>query len=449
MIDFLKINPVKTLNQKNDFILAIGHFLFGIAVFYAHFLALIYCCSIFLMGFFYVFQNKDHDYRVLYVSAYWVGAEVFLRMTNATPFYELCRYGLIVLFVVGIFFHHFNVNAKWYFYYLAALVPGLIVGFWVLESPIYSKIVFDFLGPLLLAVASIYCFKKRVRFEDIHQILCFIKWPVFTCAGYLFILNLNSSFLKFNTESNFDITDNYGPNQVATLFGFSVFILCTQLTTQAIKSWYALFNAMAFACMLYLCLLTFSRGGTVVCLIISLIFMVQVYLARNYFFTQNQILLKFGGFFFLGILVFVLATLKTDGLIIKRYANQFSNGKVRSESKYGRRKLAAYELSLFAEHPILGSGLGYGKQNSTNVFGKKISTHNEFSRLLAEHGLFGLLAACLMLCTPLVFYETDKPNLYFWAFYLFWFFTIVHSGLRLALPSFIYALGLLSVQKKN
>jgi hypothetical protein len=159
--------------------------------------------------------------------------------------------------------------------------------------------------------------------------------------------------------------------------------------------------------------------------------------------------LKLAGLLFLGILTVTLVVIKTDGLIVKRYTNQFSDGKQRKESKCGRKKLVAYELSLFAKHPILGSGLGYGKQNSTNVFGKKISTHNEFSRLLAEHGLFGLLAACLMLFMPLVFYQSDKSNVYFWAFYLFWLLTIVHSGLRLALPSFIYALGLLSIHQKN
>lgn len=449
MIDFFKNDALKTLNQKSDFFVTVGHFLFGIAIFYGHFLALFYCGTIFLIGFLYVFLNKDQDHRVLYVSAYWVGAEVFLRMTNATPFYELCRYGLIVLLVAGIFFHHFNVSAKWYLYYLAALVPGLIVGFWVLENPIYSKIVFDFLGPLLLAVASIYCLKKKVRFENIHQILCFLKWPVFACVGYLFIVHLNLSFLKFNTESNFHITDNYGPNQVATVFGFSVFILFAHFIQQPFKSWYTLFDATALAYIFYLCLLTFSRGGTIVCLVICLIFMGQVYFGRKYFFNQSQVLFKFGVFLFLGIFLFVMATLKTDGLIIKRYANQLSNGKARSESKFGRKKLVAYELSLFAKHPILGSGLGYGKQNSTNVFGKKISTHNEFSRLLAEHGLFGFLAACLMLFVPLVFYQTDKSNLYFWAFYLFCLLTMVHSGLRLALPSFIYALGLLSIHQKN
>ena len=39
----------------------------------------------------------------------------------------------------------------------------------------------------------------------------------------------------------------------------------------------------------------------------------------------------------------------------------------------------------------------------------------------------------------------NKKNYFFYAFLAFWFATINHSGMRIAAPSFLYALALLNV----
>lgn len=449
MIDFYKKYSVVSIDDKSEFLISAFHLLLGAAIYFNHTIAVLYCWSLFLIGSLYIIGNKDKNFQVLSASAYLVGSEVFLRMTKATPTYEFIRYGLLFFLGLGIFYNGFDSKSKWYFIYILALIPGVILGFSVLENPIYSKIIFDFIGPLLLTLASVYCFGKKISFQDLSRVLCFLKWPVFACLGYLFVFNINLNYLYFNTESNFLVTGNYGPNQVATVFGFVAFSLFVRLIIRPLKSWYAFFDVIILAYSMYICLLTFSRGGTIVCLIICSVFIVQVYYNHSYLFNQPLVKLKFMVLFFLGILIIATVAVKTDGLILKRYANQFSNGSQRNESKFARKKLVAYELDLFLKHPVLGAGVGFGKQNSVRVFGKKISTHNELTRSMAEHGVFGILAILIVLLTPLYFYQQTSNNVYFWCFYLFWLLTILHSGLRISIPAFVYSLSLLSVDDKS
>ena len=74
--------------------------------------------------------------------------------------------------------------------------------------------------------------------------------------------------------------------------------------------------------------------------------------------------------------------------------------------------------------------------------GIEINTHNEMSRLLSEHGMFGVVAILILIFVPIVFWTKFKNNYYFLAFLAFWFLTINHSAMRIALPAFVYGLAL-------
>lgn len=437
-------------DDKNEFLLSVFHLILGIAIYCSHTLGVIYSWSILLGGVLYIILKKDHNFQVLYASAYIVSSEVFLRMATVIPTYEFCKYGSLLFFGLGIFFSGYESKSKWYFIYLLVLMPGLILGFFVLEKPVYSKIVFDFIGPLLLGLGSIYCIGKKVCLQQISKIFNFYKWPMFVCLGYLLVHNISLNILKFSTESNFQVTSKYGPNQVATVFGLTIFILCVQWIQKPLKRWLSIFDLLVLLGFFYMCFLTFSRGGTIVCLIISALFLSKVYFNLQEESYKHLIQLKIVLLLMVGVVSFMLVNAKTEGLIVKRYADQLPNGKPRKESRNGRKKLVAYEIDLFLKKPVLGSGLGYGKENSTRVFGKKISTHNELSRLLAEHGILGVLAVLILLITPLYLYrQFETDYIYFWCFYLFWLLTIVHSGLRISVPAFVYALSLLNLQSKT
>ena len=108
------------------------------------------------------------------------------------------------------------------------------------------------------------------------------------------------------------------------------------------------------------------------------------------------------------------------------------------------------EFESFIEHPFLGIGVGRAKEVRFQKTGIHAASHNEVSRIIAEHGLFGILAFLVLVLAPLFLRLGNKSNVFFYSFYLFWLLTINHSAMRIAAPAFIYALSLLDiVNEKN
>jgi O-antigen ligase len=100
---------------------------------------------------------------------------------------------------------------------------------------------------------------------------------------------------------------------------------------------------------------------------------------------------------------------------------------------------------MFLDNPIKGVGVGVNKQYREELTGIESATHNEVSRMLAEHGIFGVINLLILLITPFFLYLNNKSNIFLLSFYFFWLLTINHAAMRIAAPAFIYALSLLKV----
>lgn len=137
---------------------------------------------------------------------------------------------------------------------------------------------------------------------------------------------------------------------------------------------------------------------------------------------------------------------QTGGLINKRYANQDAAGKVKKSQFTGREDIAQTEINMFFNNPIFGVGVGKGvevREVQTGVF---VLSHDEITRMLAEHGSLGILGLLILIFTPLVLYLENKFNMFLLCFVAFWFLTINHAAMRTAVPAFVYSLSLLNVQ---
>ncbi len=78
-----------------------------------------------------------------------------------------------------------------------------------------------------------------------------------------------------------------------------------------------------------------------------------------------------------------------------------------------------------------------------------VSEHTEFSRLLAEHGIFGIIAIFIMFWLPVRYYGKQKnpySKMQFIAIISYSFLTMSHSAMRLALPGFLYGMAFLDLQ---
>src|SRR5690606_15084608 len=99
----------------------------------------------------------------------------------------------------------------------------------------------------------------------------------------------------------------------------------------------------------------------------------------------------------------------------------------------------------FLSSPFIGIGASRVKNRRVEISGNHLPSHNEIGRLLSEHGFLGIVILIILIFTPLFYYSSNNKNIFFYAFLAFWFATINHSGMRIAAPSFIYALALLNV----
>ena len=142
----------------------------------------------------------------------------------------------------------------------------------------------------------------------------------------------------------------------------------------------------------------------------------------------------------------LISSIQTSGFIEKRYANQDAVGREKEDVTTGRKDLVAFEFNEFMDHPFLGIGVGRVKEQRLNETGVQAASHNEMSRIVAEHGLLGVFAFLIVLLVPLVFRMGNRTNLYFYSFYVFWLLTINHSAMRIAAPAFIYGLCLLNIK---
>ena len=98
------------------------------------------------------------------------------------------------------------------------------------------------------------------------------------------------------------------------------------------------------------------------------------------------------------------------------------------------------------ENPLFGIGPGQAKSFRFERTGIEAASHNEITRLLAEHGILGVFAIFILILVPISVRMNNRRNIYFYSFFLIWFLTINHSATRIAAPSFLYALCLLDIQ---
>lgn len=393
-----------------------------------------------------IIVGKDKFYMVLLGSAYFVGVEVFLRMTKAMFFYETSKYVVILFSIIGMFYLSFRKTAFPYIVYILLLVPGILVSYEVIsyDSNFRTSVLFNLSGPLALGVVSIFCYGRKIKFEKLLKTLDYIVYPLITTTVYVFLYNPSVRETVTGTASDSAYSGGYGPNQVATVLGLGVFILLSRLFIpykNLLVHWTMMFFMILMA---YRALLTFSRGGVITAITMSVIFILILYFNTK-FRSKIKLSFKLVGIVLITLAIWLFTIFQTGGLIANRYANEDALGREKSDITTGRVELFTSEIHAFKENPFFGLGVGQVKTYFNQELGAEMATHNEISRLLSEHGIFGVFSLLILILTPIISRINGRKNLYFYPFVIFWALTISHSSMRIAAPAFIYALGILNI----
>jgi hypothetical protein len=389
-------------------------------------------------------NNNKHD-EALMGAAYIMGYEVLSRMTNASFSYEFAKYMVIVFLTIGMFYRGFHRKSWPYVLFIFLLIPGIIFSAINLNygTNVANAIGFNLSGPVCLAISALYCFERKMPFARLQTILMCILLPLVIMVTYLFFYTPDLRDSLSGTGSNFAASGGFGPNQVATILGLGMFILFTRLLTVKNKT-VNLIDLILLGFMSYRAIVTFSRGGVLtaaVCAILFLFFYFKLLPQR-----ERSILLP-KVFIITGVLTiaWLVTVFFSSGLIVNRYSNEDAAGNLKTDITTGRSEIIGTELAAFYDNPITGVGVGKGKEYRAEKTGIEAATHNETSRMLSEHGLFGLIGLLVLLFTPLLLRLKNRSNFYFFSFLAFWFLTINHSSMRIAAPALIYGLSLISI----
>ena len=423
------------------------HVFIGALGYVLPFTSKIYGYSIFIFGLYYIIKSQNRSNEALIVAAYVVGSEVFLRMTGGNPLYEISKYGVMVFILLGMYYSGFSKGAAPYWTFLLLLVPSIVISTFALnfETDIRKAIAFNISGPVCLGIASLYTFRRKISLEDTNNILLSMGLPIISCMVYLTLYTPNIQEVVTGTESNFQTSGGYGPNQVATILGLGMFIFFSRIILDSKTKFQILINVFIALNITYRGMITFSRGGMITGFLLIFLLLFFLYFKSNF---AGKVKLNY---IIVLLVIALIATwsytsFQTGGLIDKRYANQDAAGRAKKSQLTGREEIATDEINIFLKNPIFGVGVGKGVEVRKLDTPDAALSHDEITRMLAEHGSLGVLALLILFFTPLVLYLDNKFNMFLLCFVVFWLLTINHAAMRTAAPAFVYSLSLLNVQ---
>lgn len=396
---------------------------------------------------FYIILKDNKNNEALMAAAYIAGAEVLYRMTGSMAFYETGKYSVILFLLIGMFYKGTSSKTVSFWIYLLILFPGVIVASFTLDYEVEFRkaIAFNLSGPVTLGVSALYCYYKKITKTQFNYVLLMLLLPLIANMIYLYLYtpSIGESLMRTGTNSNYAASGGYGPNQISTVMGMGMIILFTRLFLIKHKL-INLIDLGLLALISYRALVTFSRGGVLTAVICIIGFLV-VYFYKQDLKQQKDILRKLVVFILVFVSMWIYTSIATGGLIVNRYAGKDAQGQLKDDITTGRTELIITELQGFYHNPVIGIGVGKGKGLRSDMTGIATASHNEISRLLSEHGILGLFAVLILIAVPIIFWTKFKNNYYFLAFLAFWFLTINHSAMRIALPAFVYGLALLYI----
>ena len=430
-------------NRFQTLIIFVLHAVMGFVSIHSSMFCMIWGVAILFIGLYFILKNNNANNEAALYAAYWVGMEILLRMNKGSLTYESGKYGVVILLLAGIIAEDrpFRFPRQFLVFFLF-LLPALTVIEFEDATRARKDVLFNLSGPLSLVASAIYFYKREFTRDHFNKLLLYFVMPIFAMAVVLFFKTPDLSEVTFTLNSNRKLSGGFGANQVSTVLGLGIFIVGLSLFSGYKITGYKILDIGLVALFGIRGLLTFSRGGiiTAVGALFVAIFIFAIKANNPQLIKKLVVTGVFVGL--AGLMVFNYTNELTGGFLKKRYANESSEKGKKRDFTTGRLKILMSELEAFEAYPILGAGVGMGKYFRIERGSKSMASHTEFSRLLAEHGLYGLLGLLILIFSPLVYFletnDLSKPLVA--AFTILCFLTMTHGAMRLAMPGFLYGL---------
>ena len=368
-----------------------AHAVLGVAMHAFHVIATIHALACGAVGIILAASTRRIQ-RVAFVLAYIAGSEVLWRMNKASVFWEFGKLASIAVLLLALMRIRVRRNRGLAVAYVALLLPSIALTVARLDfGTARQDVTFNLAGPFALALAVLFFSNIRLSTRDLLVTFVAVLGPVLGIATISFVSTISHTNLDFVNAANSVTSGGFGPNEVAAMLGLGMmFLLLVTFDRRfplRIRGLLFLLAA-AFAAQ---AALTFARGGLVLAL--SGLIGASFYMMRGNPRARVTILV-------VAVLGFVIGN-----YVIEPKLERFTGGELSyryTDTKSdGRNLIIASELEMFEQHPLMGVGPGIGARMRVEQGLFRGASHTEYTRMLAEHGLFGAIALLCLLALML------------------------------------------------
>ena len=412
-----------------------------------------YSIIIVLVGLYKIMSNKNADGSAHYFAAYVVGIEVLFRMNSGGFGYEYGKYAVMLLLTAGFLVETKNKKLPYIFlFFLLMFLPSIPSADFESFDLTRQMVSFNLSGPFTLGVATIYFYKRRINPAQLRKLLLAMLYPIAAMSIFVYFKSGSLDELEYTTESNFDASGGFGPNQVSTVFGLGILIIALAYFLNIKLFKLKFLNILLLVGFLIRGLATFSRGGMLAPMVAIILCIVIMAL------TDSSFKVRIGKVVYAFLIIFVLAFLGfnyvndvSGGLLEMRFKGESMYNAEKSNLLSGRDEIFLADLEVFSDNSLTGVGPGMSHKVRSQTYGIDAAAHIEYSRMLAEHGLFGVIAVMILLIFPLQYFlglrSIDDKILMIMCLG-FVFVTLGHAAMRTAASGFVYGLAFLSIIRR-
>lgn len=436
----------------NRYLFLLLHLLIGLAGYGVPGFSTAFGLFIFLLALYQILRTSNRNGWAHLGAAYIVGMEVWMRMTKAALPWEYGKLAAIFLLVLGLGLEKRLFRKPVFLVLILLLLPSLFLVEGVNFNQFRQFLTFQLGGLILLAFSGIYFFRRPFTHRQFQQLLLFFIGPIIFTTVQITLRSPSIQNLSFELGANFAASGGYGPNQVSTIIGLGIACLILNFLFRfppLFSRWVDIAILGFFSLRI---LLTFSRGGLATAVLaIGLGYLIYL-IDKGYSF--KRILLPIAA---VGVLAAAFFTVNniTRGALLNRYKGEtyatiHGYEKVTlSNATSGRLDIMLTDLEMWRDYPLFGVGVGISNLIRP-TYGVKNISHAEQSRLLAEHGVLGVVVLFIILSVFFRDYFRRKgiQRAILVVFFLLSFLTMFHSATRLAMVGFVYGMGFIVLLPK-
>ncbi len=448
------------ISGRNNFIWSIIHVILGV-------LCTITPVVLICWFYFILFSNfskstnllsKNKPVFFIALFSYLISFELLDRMAKTSPFipYELGKYFLVLVGILGILY--LGIRSHKGIWLVVLITPALFYDFSG-ERKIVD-VINNYIGPLAIGLGIAFADKLLITKNSLHQILKMIFWGCLSSLIFTYIKTPDFEDIEFSLTAQFDTTGGHSSNQVSTILGLGMFLSFYSLVNNLKFSGFKILDILILTGFTFQGLLTFSRGGMMVgaVAILLLLILPKVKLMNDSSSFRNSTkrsisMVVIIGFSIYG--VFEVANGITGGNLLLRYQGETQGTLLGSKEKTannittGRIDILEKDFLLFFKYPLTGVGCGISQYLRDKQRGK-VASHLELSRLFADHGILGAIAAYLLfIYIPFRIWTVNRlsqsRNILF-VLLILALLTTFHAAMRTYLTPLFIILGILKVR---